>query len=109
MGTRGAIGWTPEREERLRELWNGGHSASIVAEMMGGWLTRNAVIGKAHRMELARRRTVVAKNSRRGKDKRVRQAKSAPRQPLVALPVDIRTLKADVWAALPHISPVSLT
>jgi len=110
MSTKGAIGWTPEREERLRELWDGGYSASVVSEMMGGgWLTRNAVIGKARRMELARRRTVIAKNSRRGKDKRTRQAKRPAKQPLVSLPVDARTLKADAWAALPHTTPVSLT
>lgn len=46
--------WTPERVETLRRLWADGLSAAQIAEAMGG-LTRNSVIGKAHREKLARR------------------------------------------------------
>jgi len=49
--------WTKEREERLVELWNKGNSASVVARLLGGRISRNAVIGKVHRMGLPRRRT----------------------------------------------------
>jgi|TARA_B100000401_G_scaffold121525_1_gene79457 GcrA cell cycle regulator len=48
------MSWTEEREKKLRELWEKGHTASQIAEMLGG-TTRNAVIGKAHRLKLAAR------------------------------------------------------
>tara|TARA_B100000315_G_scaffold65849_1_gene59766 strand:- start:1106 stop:1606 length:501 start_codon:yes stop_codon:yes gene_type:complete len=49
------MSWTPEREEKLRELWKKGHSGSQIARMLGGDTTRNAVIGKAHRLNLQAR------------------------------------------------------
>ncbi len=48
--------WTPEREQKLRDLWKKGHSASQIASMIGE-TTRNAVIGKAHRLNLETRAT----------------------------------------------------
>ena len=48
------MSWTEDREKKLRELWEKGHTASQIAEMLGG-TTRNAVIGKAHRLKLAAR------------------------------------------------------
>ena len=45
------MNWTPEREEKLRTLWKKGHTASQIATMLGD-TTRNAVIGKAHRLNL---------------------------------------------------------
>ena len=50
------MSWTPEREEKLRALWKKGHSASQIALMLGD-TTRNAVIGKAHRLNLEARAT----------------------------------------------------
>ncbi len=50
------MSWTPEREEKLKELWKKGHSASQIASMLGD-TTRNAVIGKAHRLNLEARAT----------------------------------------------------
>ena len=50
------MSWTPEREEKLRDLWKKGHSASQIAAMLGD-TTRNAVIGKAHRLSLEARAT----------------------------------------------------
>ena len=38
------MSWTPEREEKLKELWKKGHTASKIAELLGD-TTRNAVIG----------------------------------------------------------------
>ena len=46
------MNWTPEREEKLRELWKKGHSGSQIANLLGS-TTRNAVIGKAHRLNLS--------------------------------------------------------
>jgi GcrA cell cycle regulator len=48
------MSWTPEREKKLKELWKTGHSASQIANMLGE-TTRNAVIGKAHRLNLEAR------------------------------------------------------
>ena len=45
------MSWTPEREEKLKTLWKKGHTASQIATMLGD-TTRNAVIGKAHRLNL---------------------------------------------------------
>ena len=46
------MSWTQEREEKLKELWKKGHTASQIAEIIGG-ISRNAVIGKAHRLNLS--------------------------------------------------------
>ena len=51
------MSWTEEREQRLKELWGKGYTASQIAKMLGGDTTRNAVIGKAHRLKLAARAT----------------------------------------------------
>ena len=60
------MSWTPEREAKLKDLWKKGHTASQIAEMIGG-TTRNAVIGKAHRLNLqaraATRKTTVKTKS----------------------------------------------
>lgn len=48
--------WTPERVETIKTMWADGHSASIIASRIGG-VSRNAVIGKLHRMGLAGKRS----------------------------------------------------
>jgi GcrA cell cycle regulator len=50
------LGWNDERVETLRKLWTDGLSASQIAKQLGG-VTRNAVIGKVHRLGLAGRAT----------------------------------------------------
>ncbi len=45
--------WTVERVDELTRMWAEGYSARQIAEMLGG-VTRNAVIGKAHRLNLQR-------------------------------------------------------
>tara|TARA_Y100000590_G_scaffold35664_1_gene38722 strand:+ start:2640 stop:3137 length:498 start_codon:yes stop_codon:yes gene_type:complete len=50
------MSWTPEREQKLKELWKKGHTASEIANLLGE-TTRNAVIGKAHRLNLEARAT----------------------------------------------------
>ena len=46
------MSWTPEKVEKLKELWGKGQTASQIAEIIGG-ISRNAVIGKAHRLNLS--------------------------------------------------------
>jgi GcrA cell cycle regulator len=48
------MGWTDERVETLKRLWLDGLSASQIAKQLGG-VTRNAVIGKVHRLGLSGR------------------------------------------------------
>ena len=48
------MSWTSEKVEKLKALWSKGHTASQIAEMLGD-TTRNAVIGKAHRLNLEAR------------------------------------------------------
>lgn len=48
------MGWTDERVETLKKLWQDGLSASQIAKQLGG-VTRNAVIGKVHRLGLSGR------------------------------------------------------
>jgi len=50
-----AMSWTDERVELLRQHWIEGKSASQIAGLLGHGLTRNAVIGKVHRLGLAGR------------------------------------------------------
>ena len=48
------MSWTDERVELLKKMWNEGQSASQIAKELGG-VTRNAVIGKVHRLGLSNR------------------------------------------------------
>ena len=52
------MSWTDERIERLKTLWSQGNTASQIADDLGG-VSRNAVIGKAHRLGLAARPSPV--------------------------------------------------
>ena len=46
------MSWTDEKVNKLKELWGKGQTASQIAEILGG-VSRNAVIGKAHRLNLS--------------------------------------------------------
>ena len=46
------MGWDNEKVEKLKKLWGNGNTASQIAEIIGG-ISRNAVIGKAHRLNLS--------------------------------------------------------
>lgn len=74
------MSWNDERIETLRKLWERGLSASQIAEELGG-VTRNAVIGKAHRLGLKARPSPV-------KNEPVKKAAAAekPSVPAAATP-----------------------
>lgn len=54
------MSWTDERINTLKKMWGAGKSASEIAEKLGG-VTRNAVIGKAHRLGLSGRPSPIKK------------------------------------------------
>ena len=68
--------WTDERVELLKKLWGDGLSASQIAAEIGGGITRNAVIGKVHRLGLSGRGKAKAAPPQR--PRKTTQAPSAP-------------------------------
>ncbi|MDR6853178.1 GcrA cell cycle regulator [Sphingomonas sp. BE123] len=60
------MSWTDERIETLRKMWDSGMTATQIAEELGG-VSRNAVIGKAHRLGLASRPSPVKANNAEAK------------------------------------------
>src|SRR5689334_24678284 len=63
---RDPMNWTDERVELLRKLWSEGLSASQIAAQLGG-VSRNAVIGKVHRLKLSGRGRATASPARQKK------------------------------------------
>lgn len=79
------LGWTDERVELLKKLWGEGLSASQIASQLGS-VTRNAVIGKVHRLGLSGRTKTVTTAPRPVRAKPRPNASPAPRgtvQPLI--------------------------
>lgn len=77
------MSWTTEKVEKLKELWGKGNTASQIAEIIGG-VSRNAVIGKAHRLNLSAKiktRTAntnsLSNSSNSNNQKRTRKGKFA--------------------------------
>src|SRR6185295_12466315 len=66
------MGWTEERVELLKKLWLEGLSASQIDGVLGEGVTRNAVIGKVHRLKLTGRAKPASSTPR---------ARTAPRAP----------------------------
>ena len=66
------VGWTEERVELLKKLWLEGLSASQIAGVLAEGVTRNAVIGKVHRLKLTGRAKPASSTPR---------ARTAPRAP----------------------------
>jgi GcrA cell cycle regulator len=90
------MGWTDERVELLKKLWQDGLSASQIAKQLGG-VTRNAVIGKVHRLGLSGRATP---------SKPARPTFKAPRpaRPVTSAPSAPRRLSEPAMTA--HAPPV---
>src|SRR5688572_26204656 len=92
------MGWTDERVELLKKLWQDGLSASQIAKQLGG-VTRNAVIGKVHRLGLS---------GRAAPSKPARTVFKAPRaaRPAPAAPSAPRRIAEPAAMAQPQPSPV---
>jgi GcrA cell cycle regulator len=81
------MSWTEERVEKLKKMWSEGQSASQIAKELGG-VTRNAVIGKVHRLGLSNRSggTTAPKPETKTKpaaksDVKPKQSKPKPEEP----------------------------
>ena len=103
------MAWTDERIDTLKSMWEGGMTASQIAEKLGG-VSRNAVIGKAHRLGLQSRPSPVKPNDAEDKPA-AKAAKPAPApvpkpvEPKVAAPAP----KPTPVAAAPARPPVPPT
>lgn len=73
------MGWTDERVTLLKRLWVEGKTAAEIAKLIGGGVTRNAVIGKAHRLKLSGRISPIQENAR-GDGATPQRAVSTPRK-----------------------------
>lgn len=93
------MSWTEERIEQLRKMWEGGMTASQIAEELGG-VSRNAVIGKAHRLGLQSRPSPV-KASDSG------AASDSPKPAPQAAPAPAAAKPAPQPAAAPAAAPVA--
>jgi GcrA cell cycle regulator len=81
------MSWTDERIEKLTKMWEGGATASQIADELGG-VSRNAVIGKAHRLGLKARPSPVKANEK-PEPARTEPAPARP-APKAAAPVEPR-------------------
>jgi GcrA cell cycle regulator len=98
------MSWTEERIERLKKMWHDGATASQIADELGG-VSRNAVIGKAHRLGLEQRPSPV----KPGEEKEAKKpaaaapAAAAPKPPKAEAPkAGASAPAAAAPAAAPH-------
>ncbi|HRI77641.1 MAG TPA: GcrA family cell cycle regulator, partial [Alphaproteobacteria bacterium] len=80
------MSWTDERIALLKKMWKDGKSAAEIAKTLGKGVTRNAVIGKAHRMGLSGRpspikKPAAPKKEPAAKKERATAAPAAPAAP----------------------------
>lgn len=76
------MSWTDDRVALLKKLWGEGKTAAEIAKELGG-VTRNAVIGKAHRLKLSNRVSPIQQN----KKPVSKQTQPAEKKPKTVLPV----------------------
>ncbi|WP_438731349.1 GcrA family cell cycle regulator [Parasphingorhabdus sp. DH2-15] len=97
------MAWTDERIDQLKKLWEKGNTASQIAEELGG-VSRNAVIGKAHRLGLKSRPSPVKSGDKKAKTARKAKEKVAKPKTKAAAPTP--TKKSPTQAA-PQASPAA--
>jgi len=94
------MSWTEERIERLKKMWHEGATASQIADELGG-VSRNAVIGKAHRLGLEQRPSPV----KPGEEKEVKKPAAAPPAAASAQAKAAAPAKAEAPEAAPAPAP----
>ncbi|WP_295525787.1 GcrA family cell cycle regulator [Novosphingobium sp. Chol11] len=102
------MSWTDERIEKLTKMWEGGATASQIAEELGG-VSRNAVIGKAHRLGLKARPSPVKPNEKPTDDapKATKPAEEAPPPAVPAPEPRIAAPRAAPQAQVPAPAPAA--
>ena len=103
------MSWTDERIEQLRSMWEKGLTASQIADELGG-VSRNAVIGKAHRLGLKSRPSPVKATEKVAKPVKVPAAPkpaSPPPAPRAATPAPVRPVAAPKPEPLPAPEAIS--
>ena len=73
------MSWTDEKVSKLKELWGKGNTASQIAEIIGG-ISRNAVIGKAHRLNLSAKIKTRAATTNRNFENSVEGSNPQPKR-----------------------------
>ncbi len=103
------MSWTDERIDRLKALWLQGMTASHIADELGG-VSRNAVIGKAHRLGLQSRPSPVKANEQEGEvpDPAPKKAKAAP-DPVVHAAAPAVEVRAEAQRPVPEPAAASAT
>ena len=76
------MNWTDERVELLKKLWSDGLSASQIATQLGGGVSRNAVIGKVHRLKLSGRGRTSSSQPRQKKAATAAKSIMRPSRPM---------------------------
>ena len=91
------MSWTEERIATLTKMWENGATASQIADELGG-VSRNAVIGKAHRLGLKSRPSPVKANEVKGSEPEPQKPAAAP---VAAKPKPKPAVKAETAPATP--------
>ncbi len=86
------MSWTDERIDTLKKMWDSGLTATQIAEELGG-VSRNAVIGKAHRLGLQSRPSPVKSNEAKAAAAEAKPAAAAP-EPRAAPPAPAPVVEA---------------
>jgi GcrA cell cycle regulator len=68
------VSWTDERVALLKKLWGDGRTAAEIARSLGAGFTRNAVIGKAHRLKLSSRMSPISSSMSKAKPANTQRA-----------------------------------
>jgi len=95
------MSWTEERIERLKKMWHDGSTASQIADELGG-VSRNAVIGKAHRLGLEQRPSPVKPGEEKEAKKPASAAAPAAAAPKAAPKAEASTEPETPAPAPPH-------
>ncbi|WP_428334226.1 GcrA family cell cycle regulator [Novosphingobium sp.] len=100
------MSWTDERIEKLTKMWEGGATASQIAEELGG-VSRNAVIGKAHRLGLKARPSPVKPNDVKAAEKSEAPRAEAPPKAAPRAPAPVEPRAAAPRPAAPAPAPAA--
>lgn len=90
------MSWTDEHVALLKKLWGEGRTAAEIAKVLGSGFTRNAVIGKAHRLKLSSRLSPISSPTPKVKVANTQKipVTRAPRQaPLIPVKIDVKGIK----------------